>query len=34
MGELEAHTRLEAIIAAQRLGLLAAPALGAPPPAE
>jgi PAS domain S-box-containing protein len=26
--ELQAHTRLEAIVAAQRLGLLAAPALG------
>jgi PAS domain S-box-containing protein len=30
--ELNAHTRLEAIAAAQRLGLLAAPALGPHPP--
>jgi len=30
--ELHAHTRLEAIATAQRLGLLAAPALGPPPP--
>ena len=32
--ELEVHTRLEAIAAAQRLGLLAAPALGPQPPDE
>jgi PAS domain S-box-containing protein len=30
-GELGAHTRVEAIAAAQRLGLLAAPVLGPPP---
>jgi PAS domain S-box-containing protein len=30
--ELNAHTRLEAVAAAQRLGLLAAPALGPHPP--
>jgi PAS domain S-box-containing protein len=30
--ELRAHTRVEAIVAAQRLGLLAAPALGPQPP--
>jgi PAS domain S-box-containing protein len=30
--ELGVHTRVEAIVAAQRLGLLAAPALGPPPP--
>jgi PAS domain S-box-containing protein len=31
-GELHVHTRVEAIVAAQRLGLLAAPALGPQPP--
>jgi PAS domain S-box-containing protein len=31
-GELGAHTRVEAIAAAQRLGLLSAPPLGPPPP--
>jgi len=31
--ELRAHTRVEAIVAAQRLGLLAAPPLGPPPDA-
>jgi DNA-binding CsgD family transcriptional regulator len=30
-GELHVHTRVEAIVAAQRLGLLAAPALGPQP---
>jgi DNA-binding CsgD family transcriptional regulator len=30
--ELRAHTRVEAIVAAHRLGLLAAPALGPQPP--
>jgi PAS domain S-box-containing protein len=31
-GELHVHTRVEAIVAAQRFGLLAAPALGPQPP--
>jgi PAS domain S-box-containing protein len=31
-GELNVHTRVEAIVAAQRFGLLAAPALGPQPP--